>query len=63
MVSMVLPLLHGAEDAGRRKADSTVARDRAARRGDSEELREGRRDCRRKQRQAVLHWAYDSRTF
>ena len=43
MVSMVLPLLHGAEDAGRRKADSTVARDRAARRGDSEELREGRR--------------------
>ena len=43
MVSLVLPRLHGAADAGRREADSTVARDRAARRGDSEELREGRR--------------------
>ena len=38
-----MPLLHGAEDARGREADSTVARDRAACRGDSEELREGRR--------------------
>jgi hypothetical protein len=42
MVSMVLPLLPGPPDRGRRAADPAVARDRAARRGDSEELREGR---------------------
>ena len=51
---------------GRRTADDApsdppLAGDRAACRGDPEQLRPGRSECRRRQRQAVLHWAYDSR--
>ena len=38
MVSVVLPVLHGPEDAGRREADSAVASHRAARRGHRETL-------------------------
>jgi hypothetical protein len=42
VVSMVLPVLHGSPDRGRRAADPAVACDRAPRRGNSEELRDAR---------------------
>lgn len=43
MVSVVLPVFHGPEDARRCEADSAVASHRAARRGHPEALREERR--------------------
>jgi hypothetical protein len=42
VVSVVLPVLPGPPDGGRRATDPAVARHRAARLGDSEALREGR---------------------
>jgi hypothetical protein len=43
MASVVLPVVHGPEDARRRAADSAMAGDRAARRGHPEALRKRRR--------------------
>ena len=61
LVPVVLSLLHGPPDRRRRPSDSPLAGGGAARRRDPDQLRAGRSDCRRRQRQAVLHWAYDSR--
>ena len=62
LVPVVLPLLHGAPHArGGRAPDQALEGDPPARRADQTELRARRSDCRPRQRQALLHWAYDSR--
>ena len=54
-------VLHGPAERRRRAADQTLARHPAPRVRHSEELRTGDVECRRKQRQAAMHWAYDTR--
>ena len=61
LVPVVLPLLHGppdADDARQIRRWRAIARHVAAIRKNCEP---GDLECRRRQRQAVLHWAYDSR--
>ena len=62
LVSVVLPLLHRPAYAGRGPAaDQALEGDGAARPPGREILRARRPALPRRQRQALLHWAYDSR--
>ena len=62
LVPVVLPLLHGPPNRRRSPADSALASDCAVTwRQIRNDCEPGDLECRRRQRQAVLHWAYDSR--
>jgi hypothetical protein len=64
LVPMVLSLLHGPADVGRgRTSDQAVESHGKLRRSAAAQLRTARLHCRRRQRQALLQWAYDSRTL
>jgi hypothetical protein len=61
---MVLPVLHGPPDAaGRHQADQAMEGDATALRQVELHCEPGDPTCRKRQRQALLHWAYDSRKF
>ena len=62
LVPMVLPLLSGPPTARRGRApDQALESHAPACPPDRAALRTGRSPCRKRQRQALLHWAYDSR--
>ena len=61
LVPVVLPVLPRPPFGRRCATDPALAGDRAARRSVRKNCEQRDLQCRRRQRQALLHWAYDSR--